>query len=89
MNTEFLDYLGFKTFNDLFFNIGEHRHTGSDIPELLDCVYETIERFNEKCNSEMFMELKDRLEFNYNHLLKTDWIETEKNNFLNPWGFHS
>ena len=32
------------------------------------------------------MELKNRLEFNYNHLVQTDWYEKEKNDFLNPWG---
>tara|TARA_B100001057_G_C22869989_1_gene958273 strand:- start:739 stop:2040 length:1302 start_codon:yes stop_codon:yes gene_type:complete len=89
MNTQFLQYLGFKTFDDLFFKTAEFRHTGTNVSELLECIHETIKDYNSKCNAENFMEIKDRLEFNYNHLLQTDWTEIEKNNFLNPWGFHN
>ena len=86
MNSSFLQKLGFQTFDDLFFKPGEYRHTGTDIAEYLDCIHESIENYNTKCNKEKFMELKNRLEFNYNDLVQTDWYEKEKNDFLNPWG---
>ena len=88
MNSSFLEKLGFQTFDDIFFTPGEYRHTGTDISELLNCVHDTIENFNHKCNKETFMELKERLEFNYNHLMHTDWYEREKNDLLNPWGMY-
>ncbi len=88
MNTQFLEQLGFKTFDDLFFKSGEYRHSGLDVSEYLECLHEAIHNFNKKCDRETFMELKERLEFNYNHLLQTDWYKKEMSDFLNPWGMY-
>ena len=83
-----LKRLGFQTFDDLFFSPGEYRHTGTDIPELLNCVHDAIQNYNTKCNKENFMELKERLEFNYNHLVRTDWMEREMIDLVNPWDMY-
>ena len=88
MNASFLERLGFQTFDDLFFSPGEYRHTGTDIPELLNCVHDAIQNYNTKCNKENFMELKERLEFNYNHLVRTDWMEREMIDLVNPWDMY-
>ena len=88
MNSSFLERLGFQTFDDLFFSPGEYRHTGTDIPELLNCVHDAIQNYNDKCNKDNFMELKERLEFNYNHLVRTDWIEREMIDLVNPWDMY-
>ena len=34
------------------------------------------------------MELKERLEFNYNHLVRTDWMEREMIDLVNPWDMY-
>lgn len=89
MNKVFLEHIGFKTFDDIFFGEHEHRNTGTDVLDYLDCLDQAIQSYTKKCNSANFIELKDRICHNYNHLVNTDWHEVEKNNLLNPWGFHN
>ena len=60
-----------------------------DVLDYLDCLDQSIQSYTKKCNSANFIELKDRICHNYNHLVNTDWHEVEKNNLLNPWGFHN
>ena len=56
--------------------------------ELRSQIAELLKAKVASCNKENFMELKERLEFNYNHLVRTDWMEREMIDLVNPWDMY-
>lgn len=77
-NHEFLRELGFKTFDHLFFNKGDHRFTGTNVKEFLLCLEQGVNHYNNTgCNIDFYKNLEDDLKFNFNHLVNTDWFKEE------------
>lgn len=77
-NHEFLRELGFKTFEHLFLNPGDHRFSGINVKEFLMSLEQAVNHYNHTgCNIEFYKNLEDDLKFNFNHLVNTDWFKTE------------
>ena len=82
-NHEFLRELGFKTFEHLFLNPGDHRFSGINVKEFLLSLEQAVNHFNHTgCNIEFYKNLEEDLKFNFNHLVNTDWYKTESEWFI-------